>query len=419
MSMADDRPTSESVINDFASYVSPSKVAAYRQMGFDVVPGRREGVHVWDLEGKRSWIECRSAGGVFNLGHRPPAIIAALRQALDHLDIGDHLLISQYRAALAKRLAELTPGDITYTIFGVGGGEAADVAIKLARGYSAKAGIICVVGAYHGHTGLALAATDGFSSQFGPLAPGFKRVPFGNIEALAEAIDDDTAAVIAETIPATGGMLIPPPDYFPRVRQLCDETGVLLIIDEVQAGLGRTGRLWAIDEYEVVPDIMFLGKGMSGAIYPISATCYRPKLQAFFDADPFIHISTYGGADLGCVTCLAMLDQVSEPAFLPHVQQMGHRFAEGLAALQKKHPRIVSEVRQRGLMIGLEMANEMCGPLMARAMGQHGVISVYAHLRPSTLQLMPPLIIEAEEVDEVLGALDASLGEVAQSLRLT
>jgi putrescine aminotransferase len=417
--MADNRPTSESIINDFASYVSPSKVAAYRQMGFDIVPGRREGVRVWDLDGKRSWIDCRCAGGVFNLGHRPPAIIAALRQALDHLDIGDHLLISQYRAALAKRLAQLTPGDITYTIFGVGGGEAADVAIKLARGYSAKAGIICVVGAYHGHTGLALAATDGFSTQFGPLAPGFKRVPFGNIEALAAAIDDDTAAVIAETIPATGGMLIPPPDYFPRVRQLCDEAGVLLIIDEVQAGLGRTGRLWAIDEYQVVPDIMFLGKGMSGAIYPISATCYRPKLQAFFDADPFIHISTYGGADLGCVTCLAMLDQVSERDFLAHVQQMGQRFAEGLAALQKKHPGIVSEVRQRGLMIGLEMANEMCGPLMARAMGQHGVISVYAHLRPSTLQLMPPLIIEAEEVDEVLSALDASLGEVAQSLRLT
>jgi len=114
-----------------------------------------------------------------------------------------------------------------------------------------------------------------------------------------------------------------------------------------------------------------------------------------------------------------MLDQITEPGFLAHVQQMGQRFAEGLAALKKKHSRIVSEVRQRGLMIGLDMANEMCGPLMARAMSQHGVISVYAHLRPSTLQIMPPLIIEAEEVDEVLGALDISLGEVAQSLRLT
>ena len=118
--MADSRSTNESVINDFASYVSPSKVAAYRQMGIDIVPGRREGVRVWDLDGERSWIDCRSAGGVFNLGHRPPRIIAALHQALEYLDIGDHILISQHRAALAKRLAELTPGDITYTVFGVG-----------------------------------------------------------------------------------------------------------------------------------------------------------------------------------------------------------------------------------------------------------------------------------------------------------
>ncbi|MGQ9571873.1 MAG: aspartate aminotransferase family protein [Dehalococcoidia bacterium] len=416
--MADRPPDKEQVIQDFASYVSPSKVAAYRALGFDIVPGRREGVRVWDLDEKRSWIDCRTAGGVFNLGHRPPRIIAALHQALDYLDIGDHILLSQYRAALAKRLAELTPGDITYTVFGVGGGEAADVAIKLARGYSGKAGIICAVGAYHGHTGLALAATDGFSGKFGPLAPGFKRVPFGNIEALAQAIDDDTAAVIVETIPATAGMLIPPPDYFPRVRQLCDEAGVLLVIDEVQAGLGRTGRLWAIDEYQVVPDIMFLGKGMSAAIYPISATCYRPQLQSFFDADPFIHISTYGGSDLGCVTCLAMLDQITEPGFLTHVQQMGERFAEGLAALKRKHPKLVTEVRQRGLMIGVDMANDICGPLMVRAMGQRGVISIYAHLRPSTLQLMPPLIIKPGEVDEVLDALDLSLGEVAQSLGL-
>ena len=416
--MANRPPSKEEVIQDFASYVSPSKVAAYRALGTTIVPGRRESVRVWDLDGQRSWIDCRSAGGVFNLGHRPPRIIAALRQALDLLDIGDHVLMSQHRAALAKRLAELTPGDITYTVFGVGGGEAVDLAIKLARGYSRKPGIISVEGGYHGCTGFALAATTGFGDKFAPLAPGFSRVPFGNIEALAAAIDKDTAAVIMETIPATAGMLIPPPDYFPRVRQLCDETGVLLIIDEVQAGLARTGRLWAIDEWRVVPDIMILGKGMSGAVYPISATCYRPQLQAFFDQDPFIHISTCGGADLGCVTCLAMLNQITEPGFLEHVRHMGQRFADGFATLKEEHPRILTEVRQRGLMIGLEMANDMCGPLMTRTLGEHGVIAIFAHLRPSSLQLMPPLIIDAEEVDEVLDALDVSLGEVARTLGL-
>ena len=417
--MADRPPNKDQVIEDFARYVSPSKVAAYRALGTTIVPGRREGVRVWDLDNQRSWIDCRSAGGVFNLGHRPPRIIAALRQALDSLDIGDHVLMSQHRAALAKRLAELTPGDITYTVFGVGGGEASDVAIKLARGFSGgKPGIISAEGGYHGCTGFALAATTGFSEKFGPLAPGFRRVPFGNIEALAAAIDKDTAGVIMETIPATAGMLIPPPDYFPSVRQLCDEAGVLLIIDEVQAGLARTGRLWAIDEWGVVPDIMILGKGMSGAIYPISATCYRPQLQAFFDQDPFIHISTCGGADLGCVTCLAMLSQITEPGFLEHVRQMGQRFADGFATLKEEHPAILTEVRQRGLMIGLEMANDMCGPLMTRTLGEHGVIAIFAHLRPSALQLMPPLIIDAEEVDEVLDALDVSLGEVARTLGL-
>ena len=180
-----------------------------------------------------------------------------------------------------------------------------------------------------------------------------------------------------------------------------------------------SGRLWAIDEWGVVPDIMVLGKGMSGAIYPISATCFRPQLQAFFDSDPFIHISTYGGADLGCVACLAMLDQITEPGFLEHVQEMGDRFADGFDRLQQKHPAILTGVRQRGLMIGLEMASDACGPLMTRAMGEHGVIAIFSHLRPSSLQIMPPLIIEAAEVDEVLDALDASLGEVARTLGLS
>jgi putrescine aminotransferase len=417
--MAESPPDKEQVIQDFASYVSPGKVAMYKALGTTIVPGRREGVRVWDLDGTRSWIECRSAGGVFSLGHRPPRVIAAVRQALDTLDIGDHVLMSQHRAALAKRLAEVTPGDITYTVFGVSGGEAIDLAIKLARGYSRKPGIISMEGGYHGCTGFALAATTEFGDKFAPLAPGFSKVPFGNIEALAAAIDNDTAAVIAETIPATAGMLVPPPDYFPRVRELCDETGVLLIIDEVQAGLARTGRIWAIDEWGVVPDIMVMGKGMSGAVYPISATCYRPHLQSFFDSDPFVHISTYGGADLGCVACLAMLDQITEPGFLEHVQEMGDRFAAGFDRLRQKHPAILTGVRQRGLMIGLEMASDACGPLMTRAMGEHGVIAIFSHLRPSSLQIMPPLIIDTDEVDEVLDALDASLGEVAHTLGLS
>src|SRR6266508_5326513 len=150
------REAQQELLDAFSSHVSPQKVAAYRLVGWDFIPGRREGVRVWDWEEKRSWIDCRTAGGVFNLGHRPPAIVEALRRGLEETDMGDHMLASGYRARLAKRLAELTPGDLQYTTFGVSGGEAIDFAIKLALGYTGRSGVISSVKGYHGHTGLAL-----------------------------------------------------------------------------------------------------------------------------------------------------------------------------------------------------------------------------------------------------------------------
>jgi len=408
--------TKEAIIKEFKNYVSPSKVAVYKRMGIELVPGRREGSYIWDKEGER-YIDCRSAGGVFNLGHRPPRVIAALREAMDFLDIGDHILMSEYRAALAKRLAELMPGDIRYTFFGASGGEAVDLAIKLARGYTQRPKVISAERAYHGHTGFALAAgSRKFQAPFGPLIPGFMNVPFGDIEALEAAMDDEVAAVILETIPVPGGVLIPPRDYFPQVRELCDRGGALLILDEVQAGLGRTGRLWGMEEYHVVPDIMVLGKGLSGAIYPITATCYREKLESFFEPDPFIHLSSFGGAELGCVVAMAMLEQITEPGFLEHVQEMGNRFQEGLALLREKYPQILIEVRQRGLLIGLQMANENCGPLLTRALGQNGVLAIFAGLDPSVTIIMPPLIVTEEEVDLILEALDLSYRAVLEQM---
>jgi len=403
------------IIEDFARYVSPGKVRVYRSLGFEFVPGRREGCRIWDADGKRSWINCRSSGGVFNLGHCPPRVIEALRQALDWLDIGDHILMSEHRAALAKRLAELTPEDIRYSFFTPSGGEAIDLAIKLARGYTGRPGIISAEKGYHGHTGLALAAGDpSFKKYFEPLAPGFRQVPFGDLEALEQAVDEQTAAVLLETIPATAGILIPPPDFYPAVREICNRHGALLILDEVQAGLGRTGKLWGIDHWGVVPDIMVLGKGMSGGVYPLSAVCYRERLDAFFQKHPFIHLSSFGGAELGCVASLAMLDQITEPGFLEHVNRMGERFAAGFRELKEKHPDLVAGWRQLGLMIGFELADDQLGPMMTYALGHNGVIAIFADFRPSTMQILPPLIIQPEEVDEVLAAMDRSLAMVGE-----
>ncbi len=403
-------------VEDFARFVSPGKVAVYRSMGFEAVPGRREGVYVWDLAGKR-YINCRSSGGVFNLGHRPPRVVAALRQALDELDVGDHMLMSEHRARLARRLAELTPGDIRYSFFVPSGGEAIDLAIKLARGYTGRPGVVSAEKGYHGHTGLALAAGDPhFRRHFEPLAPGFSKVPFGDAEALEGAVGPGTAAVLLETIQATAGIIVPPPDYYPRVREICDRTGAVLILDEVQAGLGRTGRLWAIDEWGVAPDILVLGKGLSGALYPMSAVCFRPHLDEFFQKNPFVHLSSFAGSDLGCVSALAMLDQTTEPGFLENVRAMGSRLEAGFARLVAAHPDVAAGWRGRGLFLAFDMRRDELGPLMTYALAQFGVIAVFSDFNPRAMQIMPPLVVNAGQVDEILQAMDQALTLVTKLL---
>jgi acetylornithine/succinyldiaminopimelate/putrescine aminotransferase len=405
----------EQSIKDFAEYISPGKLRSYEMLGAMIIPDKREGVRVWDKDGK-CYINCRSSGGVFNLGHAPKKIKEALKKAIDDgVDLGDHMLMSGYRAALAKKMAELAPGDLHYTVFGVGGGEAIDLAIKISRAHTKRPGIISAVGGYHGHTGLALATgDDSYKNLFGPLSPGFSQVPFGDISAIDKAVDDKTAAVIMETIPATYGFPIPPDDWYPELRKICDERGALLILDEVQAGLGRTGKLWAIDEWNIAPDILVLAKGLAGSYYPMSSTSFTKPLGQLFEENPFIHVSTMGGSELGCVVTMELLEQVSDPDFLAHVNEMGDRFAVGFEKLMEKHGDVLVEVRQRGLMIGLRHAEEKHGLLMAILMIKNGVIALFSNNDKTVLQIMPPLIIKPDEVDEVLYALEKSYQELAE-----
>jgi len=404
------------IIERFARHVSSGKARFFQQAGIDFIFGRREGVHVWELGGRRL-INCHCNGGVFNLGHRNPRVVKALRDALEELDIGNHHLISEHRALLAERLASLCPGDLNRVVFGVGGGEAVDTAIKLARGYTGRPGIISAEGGYHGHTGFALAAGDPkYSDPFKPLPPAFYQVPFGDLAALEECMSDEIAGVIFETIPATLGMVIPPEDYFSGVRELCDRYGAVMIIDEVQAGLGRCGEVWGIDTFGVTPDILVTAKGLSGGIYPIAATVYSDRLNAFFDQNPFIHVSTFGGAEIGCRVALEVLDILEEEGFLENVRRMADVFRAGLRELRERHPGILAETRQRGLMMGLKMIGEACGPLMTLAGFRHGVLTIYANNDTSVSQLLPPLIIGQEEAETVLEALDAMLAEVEGAL---
>lgn len=404
------RSPKDQLIERFARHVSSGKAEFFSQVGVDFIFGRREGVYVWDVSGERRLIDCHCNGGVFNLGHRHPRVIAAVKSALDELDIGNHHFISEHRALLAERLASLCPGDLNRVVFNVGGGEAVDTAIKLARGHTGRPTVISALGGYHGHTGLALATGDEqYRKPFDPKPGGFVQVPFGELDALDAALGADTAAVIFETIPATMGIVLPPEDYFAGVRRLCDRSGAVMIIDEVQTGLGRCGEPWGINTYGVIPDILVTAKGLSGGIYPITATIYRDPLDRFLHEHPFIHISTFGGSEVGCHVAMEVLNVLEEPGFLRHVREMADLFREGLTGLKGKHPRVLAEVRQRGLMMGLKLADPAYGPLMTLAGFQFGLLTIYANHDPSVNQLLPPLTIQPDEVAEVIESLEGML----------
>ena len=407
------------IVTRFRNHVSSGKADFFQSVGIDFVFGRREGPYVWDTHSGKRLINCHCNGGVFNLGHRNPAILDALRSAMDELDIGNHHLVSESRARLAEKLSELTPGDLTYTVFGVGGGEAIDLAIKLARGYTGKHNIISARGGYHGHTGLALATGDEpYRQPFGPNPPGFLQIPFDDKQALAEALDQQTAAVIFETIPATYGIPIPQKDYYRFAHELCRKHGALFIADEVQTGLGRTGKMWGIDHFDVIPDILVIGKGLSGGVYPMSATCFSRELQSFFHGNPFIHISTFGGAEIGCPVAEAVLALSSRPEFLENVVKLSDIFRSGFAELSKKHPEILVSLRQLGLMMGIEMVNEHCGPILSKTLFDNGILSVYANNDTRVSQLLPPLIIDPAVAAEILERVDTALEDAKKFLGL-
>lgn len=407
--------TSDEIKQQFGRYVSSAKVAFFETVGVDFIPGRREGAFMWDVSGEKRLINCHSNGGVFNLGHRNPDLIQILIQSMEELDIGNHHLISEQRARLAARLGDLLPGDLRYTVFGVSGGEAIDLAIKIARGYTGRQRIVSAVGGYHGHTGLALYTGDAaYFDTFGPRASDFEQAPNNDVAALELAVTPDTAAVILETVPATNGILVPDADYLTQVRILCDKRDVLLIIDEVQTGLGRTGRLWGVDHFGVVPDILVLGKGLSGGLYPMTATCFRPELESVFHKDPFIHVSTLGGAEVGVPVVEKVLDISADPAFLQHVSDTADFFTEGFEQLKRRYPKHLVRLRQLGMMMGIELSGEFYGPLFSRAAFDNGLFCVYANNDRRVVQFLPPLNIDRALADEILQRVDDSLAHMLQ-----
>ncbi len=389
--------------SSFASHVSRGKVRALEALGVEIVVGEREGARFRDAYSGRWYWNCHCNGGVFNLGHRHPRVVGALREALDHVDVGNHHLVSGWRARLADQLAASTGGRLPYAVFSPSGSEAIDLALRLARGHTGRHEVVATLGGYHGLAGLALAASDPrWHEPFGPPPPGFVHVPFNDLEAMGAAIGPDTAAVIVEAIPATLGFPIPDAGYLSEVAEIARDRGAVFILDEVQTGLGRTGTTWYLEQEDVVPDALITGKALGGGLYPVSAALVSERLESFFDENPFAYVSTFGGAEIGCVAASAVMDVVSEPRFLERVSSLGERFEAGFADMP-------FELRRRGLTMGFKFAEEGGGVMASARLIEAGVFAVFAEHDHSVTQFKPPLIVSDEEADQIIATVREAL----------
>ena len=387
----------------FAAHVNRGKARALEAIGVDIVVGEREGARFRDAFSGRWYWNCHCNGGVFNFGHRNPRVLAAVREGLDHLDVGNHHLVSGWRARLAAQLAESTEGGLPYAVFAPSGTESVDLAVRLARATTKRPKVVAAEGAFHGVSGFALAASDPrWFEPFGFGPGGFEHVPFNDAAALEEALDPQTAAVILEAIPATLGFPRPDPGYLAAVCESARDAGAMVILDEVQTGLGRTGTTWYYQQEGIEPDMLITGKGLGGGIYPVSAVLLRPELESFFDENPFAYVSSFGGAEIGCVAASTVMDEVSQPGFLEGVERLGRRFADGLAGMP-------FELRRFGLTMGFAFDHEEGGVLAAKRLIDAGVFAVYAEHDHSVTQFKPPLIVTEEEVDEIVAAVRGAL----------
>ncbi len=401
-------------------YWNPGKTAAWQDFGVDLVIDRRQGYFLYDMDGRRL-IDVHLNGGTYNLGHRNPEIVAALKDGLDHFDIGNHHFPSLKRTELAQALAACTPADLQHTIYASGGGEAIDIALKTARHATQRRKIVSIEHCYHGHTGLALACGDDrFSRLF--LSHGapdvFQHVPFNDLGAMEHALaPGDVACVIMETIPATYGFPLPADGYLQAVKALCERHGTLYIADEVQTGLMRCGAMWAIDTYDVQPDILVTAKGLSGGLYPIAAVVAAARCAGWLTEDGFGHMSTFGGAELGCIAALKTLEITQRPEVRDNVRRMTELFATELEAIRARHADFFIAVRQRGVVIGLEFDHPQGAKFVMKALYENGVWAIFSTLDPRILQFKPGLLCDRALCDEILERLDTAIGLAAAEAR--
>ena len=401
----------------YERHVNPGLAGLLRFTGLDVVEDHAEGMYVWDTQGKR-YLDFLGLYGTLNLGHRHPRVVEAVKQQLDRMPMSVRVMISEPTARLAARLAEITPGDLSMTFFGNSGAEAVEAAFKLARMHTGKPEIITTEKGFHGKTmgALSLTPKPEYQEPVAPLVPGVKVVPFGDAAAVAAAIGPETAAVIVEPVQGEGGINLPPEGYLRELRQITQERGVLLIFDEVQTGMGRTGKLWASEWEGVAPDLLTSAKALGGGVMPIGAAIGRPELFEPFLENPLVHSSTFGGNPLAAAAALAAIEVTLEEDLPARALVMGERLMQGLRELADRYPELIAEVRGRGLLVGLEFTDADIGAIAISELAARGVLTAFGLNNPKVVRLEPPLIVEEVHIQEALEALDHSLKATLEML---
>lgn len=399
----------------YERYGNPGIARAIRFFGLETLAVEAQGAVIRDIYG-REFLDFATGYGVFILGHRHPRVVEAALRELQKMPMSVRMMVDEPQVELAELLAQVTPGGLQQSFFTNSGAESTEGALKLARAASGRAGVVAAWGAYHGKTfgALSVSGREMYRTPFQPLLSNVTHVPYGDIDAMAEAITGDVGAVILEPIQGENGVVVPPPGYLRGVRELCDRRGALLILDEVQTGLGRTGRMWACEWEDVAPDVMTMAKGLGGGVTPLGAVIATPEVYAVFTGDPYLHSTTYGNR-LGWAAAIATIRTIQAEGLLDRSVAIGQRLMAGLREVQRANPAMIRDVRGRGCLVGVEFGNSDIGLLVISGLFSRQVLGIHTENKQEVVRFAPPLIASDAEVDRAVEAMGEAIRE-AESL---
>jgi acetylornithine/LysW-gamma-L-lysine aminotransferase len=383
-------------LNDEDRYLA----TLYQRFPVNIAKGK--GTKVWDTAGKE-YIDCMGGYGVALVGHCNDRVVNALKKQADLLITAHMSTYNDTRLRFMEKIASVAPPSLNKIFFANSGAESVEAALKFARKYSGRHGVIAMNGGYHGKTFGALSVTysEKYRKSFMPLLDGVKFVPYSDASLLEAVIDDTIGSVILEPIQGETGIIVPPDDFLPKIREICDRRNLVLIFDEIQSGLGRTGKMWAGQNWDTTPDIMCLAKGIAGGI-PMGLVLAKPEIMDTMKLGE--HSSTFGGSPIACAAGTATIEALTDDKLIENASKMGVHFKEGLTRLQEKH-KIVREVRGIGMMLGVELRFDVKDILFDGI--RHGLLILYSGR--NILRLLPPLVMDETTVSRVVDIIDIIL----------